>query len=372
MKLLIPCASGLEASVKRQLKELGYGDCPAIEGRISLTGDWEDVARLNVFLRSGERVLISLGSFQATTFDELFENVRKLPFEEFLSAHTLIRMDGKSSQSKLGAIKAAGGVAKKAIVERLKQKLGIRSLDERGERAIVGVSIFRDVATVTLDTSGDGLHKRGYRVKNWEAPLKETTAAAMVESSFYRAGKPFADLFCGSGTIPIEAALYALKIAPGAKRDFDFLHWKNTPKVMDGFKKQAEELRDRTTKLELFAGDVDPKAIELARFHARRAGVEEHIRFAVADMRNFTSKESYGILMSNPPYGERMGREEDLRPLYRDFGKVFRSLDKWSCYFLSGFPEAERCFGGKADKRRKLYNANLECGLFGFFGKKPE
>ena len=371
MKLLIPCASGLEASVKRQLKELGYGDCPAINGRISLDGSWEDVARLNVFLRSGERVLISLASFSAQTFDELFDGVYRIPFEEWLTPHAQIRMDGNCYQIKLMAIKSTGGVAKKAILSRLKDKLGVRTFDEKGERVTIGVSVYKDVVTVTLDTSGEGLHKRGYRTLSWEAPLKETTAAAMIESSVYRAGKPFADLFCGSGTLPIEAAMYALKIAPGKSRSFDFTRLKCAPKVLEKAKQEAEALEDRTTKLTLFASDISPEAIKIAKYHAKKAGVEEHIRFSVKDMRTFSSTERYGVMISNPPYGERLQKGEDLLPLYRDFAQVYRKLPDWSCYFLSGFPRAESAFGRQADKRRKLFNANLECGFYGYLGAKP-
>ncbi len=370
MQLLIPVAAGVEASVKRQLNALGYGNCPAINGRISLAGSFFDVARLNVFLRSGERVLIELGNFPVTTFDELYDAAFSLPWEEFLSPHSLIRMDGKSFKSKLVAVKAAGGVVKKAIVNRLKEKLGVHSLDERGERVIVGVSVFNDVASFTLDTSGEGLHKRGYRTLAYEAPLKETVAAAMIESSIYRAGKPFADLFCGSGTLPIEAAMYALRIAPNAKREFDFTKWKCAPEVLSMVRQEAEETRDKTSKLSLFASDISENAVSIARYHAKRAGVLSHIRFSCADMRDFSSEEKYGVLLSNPPYGERL-KGEDLFALYRDFGKMYRALPDWSCYFLSGYAEAERAFGGRAEKRRKLYNANIPCGFYGYFGAKP-
>lgn len=372
MKLLIPCASGVEASVKRELKSLGYGERPAINGRISLEGDWSDVARLNVFLRAGERVLIELGRFPAADFDALFEGVSALPWEEFFTPHTKILMDGKCYKSKLMAVKAAGGVAKKAIVGRIKEKLGVRSLDESGERAIVGISVFEDEASVTLDCSGDGLHKRGYRTLAYDAPLKETIAAAMIESSFFRAGKPFADLFCGSGTIPIEAAMYALKIAPGARREFDFTKWKCAPDALPAARAEAEDLRDRETKLGLYACDLSEKAIAAAKYHARRAGVADQIMFECADMRKFTSNARYGVIISNPPYGERMASGEDLFGLYRDFAKVFRALPDWSCYFISAYGEAERAFGGRAEKRRKLFNANLSCGFYGYPGAKPQ
>ncbi len=369
MNLLIPCATGLEATVKRQLDKLGYGDCPARNGRISLSGSWDDIARLNVFLRSGERVLLQLSEFSATTFDELFEGVFSVPWEEYLSPHSKILMDGKSYKSELAAIKAAGGVAKKAVLRRLREKLGVSTFDEKGERAIIGISVFENVATVTLDTSGDGLHKRGYRSLVYDAPLKETTAAALVENSYFRAGKPFADLFCGSGTLPIEAALYALNIAPGRSRQFDFTAWKCAPKTLFRALQEADDVRDRTTKLDLFAGDISEKAISIAQFHAKKAGVAEHIAFSCADMRGFTSAERGGLLLSNPPYGERL-KNDDLFALYRDFSRVYRRLGGWDCGFLTSYTGAERAFG-KADRTRKLYNANLECRFYSYRGEKP-
>ncbi len=371
MKLYIPVAAGVEASVKRQLLQLGYGECPAIRGRIELEGDWKDVARLNVCLRAGERVLIGVGEFPSPDFDALFTGVSALPWEEFLSPRSRILMDGKCVKSNLMAVKATGGVVKKAIAERLMKKFGTRTLDERGERAIVGVYLYGDIAYLTLDTSGDGLHKRGYRVRTYEAPLRETTAAAMIESSFFRFGKPFADLFCGSGTIPIEAALYMRNIAPGIVRRFDFTRWKCTPSgVLQAAREEARDLENRTPLPPLFASDVSDKAIEIARFHAARAGVEKDIRFCLQDMRQFSSEERFGVLISNPPYGERMG-DTDLRGLYRDFGKVFRSLPDWSCYFLSAYDGAERAFGMRADKKRRLWNGQLACTLYAVFGASP-
>lgn len=366
MRLLIPCAAGLEATVKRQLKKLGYGDCPACGGRISLSGDWSDIARLNVFLRSGERVLLSLAEFSATTFDELFEGVFSVPWEEYLTAHSKILMDGKCYKSTLMAVKAVGGVAKKAVLRRLKERLGVSSFDEKGERAIVGISVYGDTVTVTLDTSGEGLHKRGYRVLPYDAPLKETLAAALVENAYFRAGKPFADLFCGSGTLPIEAAMYALNIAPGAKRGFDFTAWKCSPDVLKRAREEAEDVRVRNVALSLFGGDISPKAVSAAQLHAKKAGVAEHIRFACADMRLFSSQERGGLLLSNPPYGERL--KGDLFALYRDFSRVWRSLNGWDCAFLTSYTNAERAFG-RAERTRRLYNANLECVFYCFRGQ---
>ena len=371
MRLKIPAASGVEACVKRELRAMGYGDCPALQGRVALEGGWEDIAPLNICLRAGERVLLELASFPAPDFDALFAGVHAIPWEEFCSPRAQILMDGKCFASKLMAVKSAGGVVKKAIVERLKTGLGVRTLDERGERIVVNFEIFGDVACICLDTSGDGLHKRGYRVKTYEAPLRETTAAAMVEGSFFRAGKPFADLFCGSGTIPIEAALYQRRIAPGKHRHFDFTKWKCAPAgVLERAREEAEAGEVHGALPPLFACDISPAAVETARFHARRAGVEQDIRFCVQDMRAFSSAERYGVILSNPPYGERL-RAADLAGLYRDFGRMYRALPDWSCVFLSSYEGAERAFGGRAAKKRRIYNAKLACTLYTYQGNKP-
>ncbi|MGN1234490.1 MAG: class I SAM-dependent RNA methyltransferase [Christensenellaceae bacterium] len=374
MELLIPCAFSLEAIVKRQLLNLGHPEAKADGlGKVAVSGDWSDVAKLNVFLRSGERVLIKLSSFRAETFDELFEGAYSVPWEDWMTLHTKILIDGKAQKSKLGAIKASGGVVKKAIVKRLVEKLHSRSprLDESGERMTVGVSIYQDEVTLSVDTSGEGLHKRGYRTLAYSAPLKETVAAALIDMTYYQPEKPFADLFCGSGTIPIEAAMRSMHIAPGLKRSFDFTEWKNAPKsVLPLAKEEARDLIVRRP-LEIFGGDINPQAIKIAKFHAREAGVADQIRFCVADVKDFTSSDPYGILLSNPPYGERLSDVEEARELTKLFGKVYRSLPNWSCYLFSGLEQADRYFGKRADRYKKLYNANIECGFYSFLGAPP-
>ena len=370
MRLYIPVATGIEASVKRELSRLGYGEAPAIRGRIALEGGWEDVARLNLRLRAGERVLLGMGEFPAPTFDDLFAGVRALPWEEFLTPHARILIDGKSFQSRLMAIKAAGGVVKKAILTRLKEH-GAPQFDEKGERAIVGVSIFGDVATVTLDTSGDGLHKRGYRVLTYDAPLRENTAAAIVEDSYYGRERVFCDPFCGSGTLAIEAALYARNIAPGAMRTFDFTAWKCAPPVLAREREAAKEEVFRGELAPIFAGDISPRAISVAKEHAMRAGVAGDIRFSLADAGDFTSVEKYGVLAANPPYGERLGEKRELSSLYKKFSRAFHALPAWSAYVITAYPEFERIFG-RATRRRILYNANIRCGLYFYFGEKPK
>jgi putative N6-adenine-specific DNA methylase len=301
-----------------------------------------------------------------------------LNWEDYLEMDSQILMDGKCFQSVLGAIKACGGVAKKAIISRLadKKKTGRRTFTESGARTVVGFSIYRDVVTVTIDTSGDGLHKRGYRTLSVAAPLKETLAASIIDNTFYNpdrdSEKPFADPFCGSGTFPIEAAMKAWNIAPGINRSFDFERWKFIP---DHYIKQArEEAKDgetRTRAVHIFGSDVNPKNVEIARTHARQAGVANAIRFSVADARKFTCDLPYGVLVSNPPYGERLSDQKEVQSLMRDFAKAFRALPEWSGYILTSFDGFERWFGKSADRKKKLSNANLSCSLYTYFGAKP-
>ncbi len=379
MKLLIPVAFGQEQTTKRQLFSLGFEKAPAENGRLEVEGDWTSIARLNVFLRSGERVLICLARFTATTFDEFYDGFYSLAWENWLTADSKILMDGKSVQSELAAIKAAGGVAKKAIIRRLADKLrtGRKTFAEDGPRTIIGFSIFKNEVTVTLDTTGDGLHKRGYRSLAYSAPLKETLAAGIIDDSFYNPDrdmeKPFADVFCGSGTLPIEAAMKALRIAPGSKRDFDFAAWACAPKgILSRAKEEAEDNVSRTAKPCIFASDINPEAISIAKYHAKRAGVEKHVRFSVADARTFSCNIPYGVLVSNPPYGERLSDEKEVQKLMQGFGKTFRSLPDWSAYVLTSLEGFERWFGKNADKKKKLFNANLPCGLYAYFGKPPK
>ena len=379
MQLLIPVAFGQEQATKRQLQTLGYEKAPAENGRIELEGDWSTIAKLNVFLRSGERVLIRLARFHAETFDELYDGVYAIEWERWLTHDSKILMDGKSVQSKLVAVKASGGVAKKAIICRLSDKIrsGRKTFTETGARSIIGISVFKDEVTVTLDTSGDGLHKRGYRTLAYSAPLKETLAAGLIDSSFYNPErdmeKPFADLFCGSGTLPIEAAMKALKIAPGANRTFDFENWACAPSAVASVAR--EEARDcvlRTAKPCIFASDINPEAISIAKYHAKRAGVDKVIRFQVADARTFTCERKHGVLISNPPYGERLSDEKAVQKLMREFGNTFRALPDWNAYILTSLPDFERYFGKRADKKKKLFNANLPCGFYEYFGKPPK
>ena len=379
MELLIPVAAGLEQTVKRQLNKLGYDKCPADNGRIAVEGDWNDIARLNVLLRSGERILLKVAQFKATTFDELYDGMYAVNWENYLEMDSQILMDGKCINSVLGAIKACGGVAKKAIISRLadKKKSGRRTFTESGARTIVGFSIFNDMVTVTIDTTGDGLHKRGYRTLSVAAPLKETLAAAILDTTFYNperdSEKPLADPFCGSGTFPIEAAMKAWNIAPGAKRSFDFERWTFVPKQASTLaREEAKDGECRNRPVHIFGSDINPKNVEIAKQHARQAGVADAIRFSVADARRFTCDIPHGILVCNPPYGERLSDQKEVQGLMREFAKAFRALPDWNAYVLTSLPEFERWFGKNADKKKKLSNANLVCGLYSYYGAPPK
>lgn len=371
MELLVPSAFGLEAVVKRQLDRLGYPDTKAINGRISVNGDWTDVARLNMFLATGERVLIKLTEFDVKSFDDIYDNIFAFNWQDFLPVNARILVYGKSVESVVFAVKSSISVMKKAIVDKL-GKVYRSSLDESGERYMIELSVYKDRATVTLDTSGDGLFKRGYRTLAYTAPLKETTAAALLDLSVYNPDKKFVDLFCGSGTLPIETALRALKIAPGKRRDFDYKHWQITP---SGVYEQAlsEALSNETPdrKIDVTGYDIDKNAISISRYHARNAGVADKIRFEVADMKDFTCEQSYGVMICNPPYGERLEDKDAVTELYKKLGQVYRRLPDWNFYVLTSMPYFERIFGRNCDKNRKIYNANIQCHYYSFMGAKP-
>ena len=370
MNLLIPAATGLEAVVKRQLNMLGYNDCPAVNGRLRVENcSWKDVARLNMFLRSGERVLVQLAQFPCTTFDELFDGVRGCNWLDFVSQQGRVVVVTKAINSKLFAHHSIQSIGKKAIIENLSAVYG--PMLELGEEYKVELDITNDVCSVNLDTTGDGLHKRGYRIKNYTAPLKETTASALIDLSVWNPDKMFTDLFCGSGTLPIEAALKALKIAPGLNRSFAFMDW---PCVDDDAYDLAEQeaLDIRVERqLNIIGGDINPKAIDIATYHAKRAGVDKYIKFNLRPAQEFITKQSFGVNISNPPYGERLSEINEVRQISKDMGVLYRKLDKWNFYFLSPNQDFERDFGRRADKKRFIYNAGIKCSYYTFNGPKP-
>ncbi len=374
MEICVTSASGIEAVTKRELyKIIGKEDLSAINGRIKFEGDESDVAKCNLNLRTGNRVEIVLGGFKAETFDDLFEGIKAIPFEEYICRDGKIIVNAKSVQSKLFAYSAIQSVSKKAICERLCKKFGVNELGESGARYKIEVAALKDYVTVTLDTSGDGLHRRGYRGLVGKAPLKETLAAALVELSVWNKSRPLADLFCGTGTIPIEACMIALNIPAGLNRGFDFQNWKCFDKKI--FDRAAEEAKANiVTDADLRIGgfDIDDKQLKLARKHAELAGVDKYIHFQRADMRDFSSRFSHGVIISNPPYGERLSDRKEVEKLYRDYGKKVASLDDWCAYTLTPVDDFERLFGKKADKKRKIYNGKIECCYYSHLAPPPK
>lgn len=373
MKICVTSASGVEAVTKREIYRLLRIDAPSINGRICFDGGWEEIVKCNMYLRTANRVGIILGEFGAETFDDIFDGIKSISFEEFIPKDGKIIVTAKSVLSKIFAISATQSISKKAICERLMEKYGIVTLPESGERYKIEVAILKDFVTVTLDTSGEGLHRRGYRGLVGEAPLKETLASAMIDLSVWNPSRPLADVFCGSGTIPIEATLIALNIASGKNRNFDFTEWKEFDrKIFETVKEEAiaGEILDREVRISGF--DIDENQLKLARRHAKEAGVEKYIHFQRADMRDFSSRFAHGVIISNPPYGERLSDRKGIELLYRDYGKVFRSLDNWCAYTLTSVTDFERLFGKKADKKRKLYNGKLECNFYAHLGESPK
>lgn len=374
MEICVTSASGIEAVTKRELyKIIGKEDLSAINGRIKFEGDESDVAKCNLNLRTGNRVEIVLGGFKAETFDDLFDGVKSIPFEEYIDRDGKIIVSAKSVQSKLFAYSAIQSVSKKAICERLCKKYGVNELNESGARYKIEVAALKDYVTVTLDTSGDGLHRRGYRGLVGEAPLKETLAAALVELSVWNKTRPFADLFCGTGTIPIEACMIALNIPAGLNRSFDFQNWKRFDKKI--FDRAAEEAKANIVTdadLRISGFDIDDKQLKLARKHAELAGVDKYIHFQRADMRDFSSRFSHGVIISNPPYGERLSDRKEVEKLYRDYGKKVASLVDWCAYTLTPVDDFERLFGKKADKKRKIYNGKIECCYYSHLALPPK
>ena len=371
-RLQITTASGIEAVTKRELTELGYPLSPAENGRIRMTGSEADIARCNLLLRTANRVMIELTSFRAEDFDALFEGTRAFPWEDYLPADAKIYLYGKCVQSRLHALSACQSIVKKAICTRMCERLRRSSLPETGALYRIEISVLRDIVTLCLDTSGEGLHRRGYRATVGEAPLKETLAAALILLSVWRPDRPFADPFCGSGTLPIEAAMIGTNFPAGGRRDFDFLHWPNFDfSCFAAIKAQAVEAADPGRELRISGFDLDPAQITLAMKHASQAGVAEHIHFQRRDMREFSSRFAHGVIVTNPPYGQRLGTDAEVRGLMRDFGRTVDALDEWSCYILSSLPGLPKAFGRPADRVRKLYNGRLECGFYQFLKSPP-
>ena len=365
---------GLEAIVKREAQNLGFSNISVEDGMVNFSGEIKDIAKANINFRSADRILMVMKKFNATTFEELFQGVHSINWADFLPKDANFIVSGKSLKSTLSSVPACQKITEKAIVEKLKLTYkGINYFSKSGNLYKIQVALLKDNVTITLDTSGNGLHKRGYRQNQLSAPLKETLASALINLSYYRKERVFIDPTCGSGTIPIEAAMIAKNIAPGIMRKFvsenwDFIdksYWKDA-------RKEAYSKIDVSSKPEIYGSDIDAKAIEIAKANAKLAGVDDYIRFEVKPLNKINIKNfDYGTCICNPPYAERIGILEEVENLYKDMGKIFNSNKTFSTYILTSYENFEDLYGKKANKKRKLFNGNIKVDFYQFFGEKP-
>ena len=370
--LIAITAFGLESVVARELTALGYPDHRTVDGRVIFRADPAAIARCNIRLRSAERILLMVGEFPATDFGQLFDQVKELPWPDFLPVDAEFPVKGRSVKSQLHSVPTCQSITKKAIVESLRGKYNRFRFEEDGPLFPCEVSLLKDRAVLTIDTTGDGLHKRGYRQWIGQAPLKETMAAALVQLSFWHREKPLIDPFCGSGTIPIEAALIGRNRAPGLGREFiaQAWPWLNL-KIWQEARDEAQDLMLPKLESPIIATDHDPIILKEARKHASRAGVDGDIHFQESEISNLKSSRKYGCVVCNPPYGERIGERSEVDATYREFGRVMKPLETWSSYVLTSHPKFEQFFDREADRRRKLYNGRIQCTYYQFHGEKP-
>ncbi|MFZ5597495.1 MAG: THUMP domain-containing class I SAM-dependent RNA methyltransferase [Bacillota bacterium] len=370
--LIATSTFGLEAVVAREVRDMGYEEVNVENGKVIFTAGVDAICRANIRLRTADRILLKMGSFEALSFDELFEKTKALPWDRWIPGDASFPVTGKSINSKLFSVPDCQAIVKKAIVERMKARYGKSWFEETGPRYRVEVALLKDVATLTIDTSGAGLHKRGYRKLGSEAPLKETLAAAMVSLSRWHPDRALIDPFCGSGTIPVEAAMIGLNMAPGMGREFDAEKWPEVPaRLWQRAREEAADLVRRDVKLNVHGFDIDGKVLSLARYHAREAGLGDAVTFQQMPVSHLRSRYSYGYVVCNPPYGIRLGEASAVERLYREMGSVFRNLDTWSFFILTAHPGFEKLFGRRADKKRKLYNGRIQCNLYQYYGPKP-
>lgn len=372
--LVAPCHFGLEAVLKKEIYDLGYEITQVEDGRVTFAGDEEAICRANVFLRTAERILLKVGRFRAETYDELFEGIRALPWQDFLPKDSKFWVTKASSiKSRLFSPSDIQRIVKKAIVEKLKGQYGIQWFEETGVSYPIRVFMFKDEALVTIDTTGDSLHKRGYRTMGGRAPLSETLAASLIMLTPWRSDRVFVDPFCGSGTFPIEAAMMAANIAPGMERDFTSQDWLNLTarKTWYGAVEEAQDVVDTSVQTDIQGYDIDGDVLRFARENAKRAGVAHMIHFQQRSVSELHHPKKYGFLVTNPPYGERMEERENLPKLYQQLGESYRGLDAWSMYVITGYEGMERDIGRKADKKRKIYNGMLKTYFYQFMGPKP-
>lgn len=373
-ELVAPCHFGMEAVLKREIYDLGYEIEKVEDGKVTFIGDEEAICRANVFLRTTERILLKVDQFKATTFDELFENTKKIPWENYLPSDAKFWVAKATSiKSKLFSPSDIQSIIKKAIVERLKGVYHINWFEETGNAYPIRVNIMKDEVTICLDTSGESLHKRGYRKLAGKAPLTETLASAIILLSPWRSDRILVDPFCGSGTIPIEAAMIGANIAPGMNREFISDKWDNIIKKQLWYDtvEEANDLIDRNVQMNIQGYDIDPDMVKVARANASLAEVDKHIHFQARPLSELSHNKKYGFIITNPPYGERLEDKKDMPKLYKEIGNRYNNLDSWSAFIITGYEEAQKYIGRKADKNRKIYNGMMKTYLYQYMGPKP-
>ena len=372
-KLCAPCLFGLESVLSGELKRLGFEDISVTDGRVEFTADAEGIARANLNLRTAERVLIVLDSFRAVTFQQLIDGAEKIPFEEYIGKKDAFPVKGWSLNSQLHSVPDCQSIIKKAAVKRLSRKYGVAWLEESGPTVQIQFSINKDIATIMLDTSGIALHKRGYRKVANLAPIRETLAAGILDIARIYPDTQLYDPFCGSGTFLIEAAYKAKNIAPGIYRRFAAEKWDSLPsKIWQTSREEAIEEIRKDIEFTAFGSDISQDSLEIAEANARRAGISGLIRLKKADVKNFTIPDRKSLVVTNPPYGERLMNGEDLTKLYQTMGNVFQPSQQTAYYIISSAENFEQNFGRKADKKRKLYNGMLKCNLYQYFAQKSK
>lgn len=371
-RLIATAASGIEALVGRELRDMGI-ECEVENGKAIFYGDIETIGRANLWLRTADRIKIVVGEFEAKTFESLFDQVKALPWEDFLPMDANFPVSGKSIKSTLFSVSDCQALTKKAIVNRLSEYYSrYGRLPETGAQFPIEVALLKDKVTLTIDTTGPSLFKRGYRLEKGGAPLKENMAAAIISLTTWRKDRPFYDPVCGSGTFCIEAALIGRNMAPGFNREFLFESWPwVNDSVMETLRAEADAQVDYETELDILGTDIDPKMIEIAKKNAEEIGLGEDITFKQMQLSDFTTDKEYGVIVANPPYGERLGEEGAVRELYKQMGDVYRPLKTWSKYILTSDLQFESFYGAKATKKRKLYNGALRTDLFQYWGTRP-
>ena len=374
MELIAPCHFGLEAVLKREILDLGYEISEVEDGRVTFYGDADAICRANIFLRTAERILLKVGSFRAVTFEELFDKTKELPWEDYIPQNGKFWVAKAASvKSKLFSTSDIQSIMKKAMVRRMQERYCVEWFPENGASYPVRVFLMKDIVTVGIDTTGISLHKRGYREVSGKAPITETLAAALIMLTPWRKDRILVDPFCGSGTFPIEAAMMAANIAPGMNRSFLSEKWDNliTKKNWYDVIDEANDMICDDVEVDIQGYDVDSSVIKIARRNAREAGVDHLIHFQERDVKDLNHPKKYGFIITHPPYGERLEDQKDLPDLYRAFGESFKRLDSWSAYMITSYDDAERYFGRKADKNRKIYNGMLKTYYYQFLGPKP-